>query len=458
MADQETQLLVGIDVGTTLTKAAVVSSDGRELAWGQSPTPWRAVATGAECDPAHLMEAVLAALAGALEHTPPGRVAGLGVTSMAETVVYLGADGSPVAPCIAWHDTRGGAEADDLDRVFGWAAFSERTGLKPSRFSTLVKLAWLERHEGIRPRRALCIADWLVHSLGGEALCEASLASRTGALSLASRSWWAEGLEWAGAAPDLLAPVVQAGQRAGTVPAGGPLGTPTLARLAGAAVSSAGHDHLCAAAGAGATGPAQVLNSCGTAEALVRASPPLNGPSVAVALGAGLSVGWHTVPGRYALLAGHSLGLLLDRVLRLVGISGRGAVEVLDGSALSVEPGLLRVVQGGPYDEPSIVGLHAEVSPAALWSAALDAVTANAPRTIRAMDAVAGPADELVLSGGWAHCAGLRRRKAGLLPVVRWPAVVEAGARGAALFGGMAAGIFSGPSDFPLPADQPWGA
>ena len=133
-------------------------------------------------------------------------------------------------------------------------------------------------------------------------------------------------------------------------------------------------------------------------------------------------------------------------------------MAALDDAAAGVSPGALRVLQAGPFEEPSIVGLHPEVSPAALWSAALDAVAASAARTIQTMEAVAGPAHELVLSGGWAHCSGLRRRKAALLPVVRWPAVVEAGARGAALFGGCAAGILDDPAHFPPPDDRPLGA
>ena len=46
-----TALLVGIDVGTSACKAAVVDEDGRELAHGKAPTPWRQVPTGAEADP-----------------------------------------------------------------------------------------------------------------------------------------------------------------------------------------------------------------------------------------------------------------------------------------------------------------------------------------------------------------------------------------------------------------------
>ena len=52
-----TGLLLGIDVGTSACKAAVVDGAGVEVAHGQAPTPWQAVPTGAELDP----EALLAA-------------------------------------------------------------------------------------------------------------------------------------------------------------------------------------------------------------------------------------------------------------------------------------------------------------------------------------------------------------------------------------------------------------
>ena len=46
--DGPTELLVGLDIGTTMTKAAVVGPDGQEISWGTVPTPWRTVASGAE--------------------------------------------------------------------------------------------------------------------------------------------------------------------------------------------------------------------------------------------------------------------------------------------------------------------------------------------------------------------------------------------------------------------------
>jgi sugar (pentulose or hexulose) kinase len=156
----------------------------------------------------------------------------------------------------------------------------------------------------------------------------------------------------------------------------------------------------------------------------------------------------------YALLAGQSLGLLLERVLSLLGVDGPDAVAALDRAAQEVSAGSMRVVQAVAYGDVSILDVNMPTSPAALWSAAIDHVSGGAAKIVEAMDNVAGPGAELVLSGGWARCEGLRKRRQNLLPSFRWPAVMEAGARGAALLGGCAAGIFSGPTDFPVP--QSW--
>lgn len=465
------ELLIGIDLGTTVTKAAVVGLDGQELAWGKAPTPWHDVGAGAETAPADLLGGALQAAAAALEAAPPGRVLGLGVTSMAETVVFLGNDGRPVGRSIAWHDDRGDDEARDLVETFGSTGFSARTGLPPSHVCTLVKLAWLAAHEALPGARAMNIADWVVHALGAEQASEASLASRTGALSLAGRQWWAEGLQWARVPADLFPPVAQAGQALGHVRRGNLADLPSswprpddaagrelLGRLESASLASAGHDHLCVAAGAGAIGTHQILDSCGTAEAFVRRVAPLEGRAVSDIVQAGLNIGWHTVPGSYALMAGQSLGLLLERVARLLGMTGSQALTALDQAATAVPPGTLRVLQEEAYGLPSIAGIGPDASPAALWSAALAAAASGALDILSAMKSVAGPAEELVLSGGWSHFAGLLRDRQRLSPRLRWPAVTEAGARGAALFGGCAAGVFSGPEAFPTAADRQWEA
>lgn len=459
-----TNLLIGVDIGTTKTKALLIGADGAEVASAQVPTPWRAVGTGAEAGPSDILAAVTTVLASVLDRAAEGEIVGLGVTSVAESLVLLGEGDRPVAPAIAWYDTRSRPESADLVAALGAENIAVRTGMGESEICGLAKLAWHVRHGGAPLNKALSVADWVVFALGGGPYSEASLASRTGALDLEARQWWADALAWAGGGPRLFPEVVQAGHRSGQVVLerlGANLGAPLpagekLRRLAGAALTSGGHDHLCAAAGLGALGPHQVLDSCGTAEAFVRSTAPLGRAGVLSAVRAGLNVGWHTVPDSHALVAGRSLGLVLDRVLALLGVSGTEAVNALDDAARCAPDVGTHLAEVGPYGNVSVLDVGPCSSPGALWRAALRHTQSGAASILRTMEDVAGPADELVLSGGWAHLRGVREGRSGLLRRHRWPAVTEGGARGAALFGGCAAGLFRGPAEWPVPRERAW--
>src|SRR6202012_5325302 len=196
--------------------------------------------------------------------------------------------------------------------------------------------------------------------------------ARTGAgggVDLARREWWPEALEWSGVPPSLLPDLVVAGH---------PLGRVTRpdapARLAGAVLTLAGGDpHAggggaraggartragqapqAAAVGAGAAGPGDLLDSCGTAEALIRtARPGLPGAAGRELTAAGVTVGWHALPGRWCLLGATEGGLVLERTLRLLGLAS-AAIPDLDQRALSAPP---------------------EASPGATWRDATEAVT-----------------------------------------------------------------------------------
>jgi sugar (pentulose or hexulose) kinase len=446
------ELLVGIDVGTTLCKAAVVrAADGAEVAHGSARTPWTEVPTGAELAPERLLEAALAATAAALEHAPAGPVAGVGVTSMAETGVLLDPTGRPVAPAIAWHDARGEAEAARLGADLGADRFPARTGLPVRPLWSVAKYAWLKAHHPAVADavRWLGVAEWVVHGLGGEQVAELSLASRTGLLDLERRAWWDEAVAWAGAPPGLLADLVQAGSPAGRA-------GDRLPRLAGATLTVAGHDHLSASVGAGATRPGDLFDSCGTAEALIRAVPPPVAPAdVRRLVAAHVTVGWHVLPGRQALLGASRAGLALRRFLALLGVDDQ-AREALDGAAAAVPPGSRGLVVEDVFgDRSTLEGIGADPSPALVWRAALEAVTGRAVELRAHIESVAGPSRRLVLAGGWSNNPAARSVKRAMLGPFDRPPVIQAGARGAALLAGVAAGRFAGIDDLPDPGRHP---
>ena len=121
-------LFVGLDVGTTTSKAVVFTEDGDPVASGRAVTPWTVTTSGAELEANALLQAAKSAVAEALADCPPGPIGGLGVASLAESGVLLDRHGEPVAPVVAWHDTRDDLELNSLRNVVGAQAFSATTG------------------------------------------------------------------------------------------------------------------------------------------------------------------------------------------------------------------------------------------------------------------------------------------------------------------------------------------
>jgi sugar (pentulose or hexulose) kinase len=429
-------LLLGLDLGTTSCKAAVVTHGGREVAHGRARVPWERVPTGAEIAPERLVEAALAAAREALDAAPDEPIGALGVASFAETGVLLDARGEPVAPAIAWHDSRGADQAERLIADLGDEHFSERTGLAPRPLCSLVKYRWLrDEHEpAARGARWLNGAEWVVHRLGGERVSELSLASRTGWLDVHARAWWDEALAWSGAPRELLGEPVPA-----TTPAGTAAGL--LPRARGAVLAVGGHDHLSAAVGAGATGEGDVLVSWGTAEAFIRAVAPLDPGRVRAAVADGINVGWHAVEGRQCLLGAMRSGAALQRVLDLLGVGPEGRAE-LERAALEAPAaaGGIELI-GLNVDRISLTGIGDGVSPALVWRAALESTGRAAREILDHMTRVAGPHRRIVMAGGWADGPAAQAVSEAHLGPFELSGAVYMGARGAALTAGRAAGL-----------------
>lgn len=327
-----------------------------------------------------------------------------------------------MGPVIAWHDTRDQGDIDELQVSPIGDAFPATTGLPVAGQWSLTKHRWLvRRHPQLAAAsRRLSVAEWVVLALGGDEAAEQSLASRTGWLNVWTRRLWPEALEWAGARAEQLPQLVTAGTPLGVV-AGG-LG---LDRLRGAVLTVAGHDHQAAAVGAGAYHAGDELDSCGTAEALVRTIPAgLDAVAVTMLAQAGITTGWHALPGHWCLLAGTQGGLALKRTLAELG---RGTADVADLDAGI--PAAIADADAGPHRD------------SLTWWQTLRSVAEQAAAIHRVMTDVVGPHRSLVVTGGWSRSRGYLEAKRGALGDFRVSEVAEPGALGAAWFAGVAAGL-----------------
>ena len=128
---------------------------------------------------------------------------------------------------------------------------------------------------------------------------------------------------------------------------------------------------------------------------------PLDGAKVGQVVSAGLSVGWHTVPDKYALLGGQALGLLLGPVLSLLGVKGNQALLSFDQAASGVTARIAPRTARAPLWQR----VDRRARPGGLPSRALERRSrprsAGAEQILGVIEAESGPVDELVLTGGW---------------------------------------------------------
>lgn len=108
--------LIGIDVGTTATKATLIDGTGREMAsFGRPHAMDRSRPGMAEQSPNDWMDSVLAALGHFSEVADLSGLAGIGLCSQVNTHVFVGSNGAPLRPAITWQDTRAAPDAAGLE-------------------------------------------------------------------------------------------------------------------------------------------------------------------------------------------------------------------------------------------------------------------------------------------------------------------------------------------------------
>ncbi len=464
MSELASEVLVGLDIGTTRSKALVLEVSGRQAALVEAATPWTSGNRGTETSGPALLGLAVDLLARAIEAAEQGigrvRVLGVGVAGLGESGVLLDPAGEPCAPVIAWFDQRGTREVQRLGASATCLAdrFVRRTGLPWDSQASLAKLLWLQS-TGVAltsAHRWSSVPEWVVYRLGGRLVREPSLASRTGLVDQATGHVWQEGLAEAGLPTTLLPPPVLAGEAVGSLRFAG-----LPAALQGAALTVAGHDHPVAAIGAGAMGPDELFNSSGTADVVARSLPgSLDDDQRELLVRSGLSAGAHVLPGTTLLLGGARGGLLLRRVLSALGAARSPERERLDRAALAVgalPPGL-EVSGAGPTGDDVVLRMRDDVTPADIWAAATRYTAAEAGALIETINAVVGPHGRAIACGGWTRMSSVRAAKRAAIARLQFSAVREPGVRGAALLAGQAADVASvtaAPATAADPTDHP---
>jgi xylulokinase len=430
-------VVVGIDVGTSGVKGLAVAPDGSVLASAEDGYPLFTPRPGwAEQDPEDWSRAAQSVLAQLLEAAGPP--AGIGLSGQMHGLVALDDRDRVLRPAILWNDQRAARECAEIESTIGLERLIELTGNRALPGFTAPRLLWLRRHEPDVYRRIARIAlpkDYVRLRLCGEHATDVADASGTLLLDVARRRWSAEMVETMQLDPAWLPPVLESPSVSGHTPEQVP-------------VAAGGGDQAAGALGVGVDRPGPVSVVLGTSgvvfSTLEHFASDARGRLTAFC---------HAVPNAW-----HAMGVIQSAAGSLRWLRDAIAPEVpydelLEGAAQwpAGSEGLLFLPylagERTPYADPDARGAFAGLSLRHDRGALVRAVLEGVAYGLRdSLDLVCELGDRPTLgrvSGGGARSKLWLQIVASVLelPLER-VAVDEGAAFGAAILGGVAAGVW----------------
>lgn len=209
-----THFAVGVDIGTTSTKAVVFGENGQVVAQHSvqypllTPTP-----TAAEQDPEEIYAAVVTAIGGAVKAAAvaPQRVLCVAFSAAMHSLIAMDSAGRPLTRSITWADGRSTPWAEKIKRELNGHEIYLRTGTPIHPMAPLAKLLWLRETQPelfVRTQRFISIKEYVFYRLFKRYRVDWSIASASGLFNLKKLDWDHEALQVTGVTPAQLSTLV----------------------------------------------------------------------------------------------------------------------------------------------------------------------------------------------------------------------------------------------------------
>lgn len=456
-----TDYVLGIDVGTSGTKAVLVDVSGQVVARSTHEYPLHTPRPGwAEQDPADWWRATVSAIRDVLStsEVKPEQVRGLGLSGQQHGSVFLDKNGEVLREALLWCDQRTAAQCDWIHETVGFDTVVAETLNPVLTGFQAPKIVWLRDNEPQlyeRLRTILLPKDYIRYRLTGQLATEVSDAAGTSLLNVGRRQWSEVMLKGLGLTRDMLPPVYES-----------PVASAAICETAaketglrvGTAVAGGGGDNACSAVGNGVIEEGIVAVSVGTSGTVFA---PMREPKMDPKLR--VHTFCHAVPGQWhamgvMLSAGGSLRWFRDELCgeekAEAAQRGLDPYEVITGKAATAplgSEGLLflpyltgeRTPHADPHARGVFMGLGLRHTKAHLARAIMEGVCYGMRDSLEILREMELPIDEVRNTGGGARSAFWRQMQSDVFrtPLVAM-AIDEGAAFGAALLGGVAGEVW----------------
>jgi xylulokinase len=455
-------VLVGIDVGTSSTKAVLLALGGDLLAVAAREYPVMTPRPGwAEQEPDAWVAAAVATVREAVARAgvDPSSVKGLALSGQMHGTVCVDDAGHPLRPAIIWADQRSDAEVGRVTETLGRERLAAWIGNPLATGFMLPTWLWLRAHEaGVAGaiRWLLLPKDYVRYRLTGEIGSEPSDAGSTGLLDPAARAWSVPLLAALELDSRPLPPMYASASVAGGLL---PAVAVEMGLRPGTPVVFGGSDQALQALGNGVVAPGILSSTLGTGGQLFAPTerPVIDWPGPEEP---GLRVHsfCHVVPDRWhvetaMLAAGLSLRWLRDQLspgMSYSALADAAATVPAGSEGLLFQPYLAgeRTPHMDPAARGSFVGLTIRHTRAHLIRALMEGVVLGMGQGLDLLHLLGVPVDTVIASGGATqHPLWLQLQADIYARAIRRTLSVEAAATGAAMLAGIGTGMYTSAAD-----------
>lgn len=205
---------LGVDIGTTCTKAVLFGDKGQVISMHHvgyplySPSP-----NVAEQDPDEILQAVKTSIYIAIQQSKIdiNDVKLVSFSAAMHSVIAIDQKGKPLTNCITWADTRATDWAEKIKKEMNGHEIYKRTGTPIHPMSPLCKITWL-RHEKLeifqQTFKFIGMKEYVFHDFFDRYIVDHSIASATGMFNLTHNDWDETALKVAGITKDQLSELV----------------------------------------------------------------------------------------------------------------------------------------------------------------------------------------------------------------------------------------------------------
>lgn len=290
-------LILGIDVGTTGTKAVVVSEDGTVLSGGYKEYALKSDGVRVEQNADDWWDAAVYAVRCACETVDASKIAALSLSTQAASMLCADGSGAPISPVITWMDNRAAAEAKLLSDEIGAESIYRKSGWMPSPVLDAAKILWLKNSEPElfgRTEKFISTLEYMNMKLCRRCVIDPTNAAMRQMFDIQKNDWDDGILSFIGITREKLPEILPIGAEVGTLcpEAAEQLGLSTSVK-----VYNGAHDQYCAAVGCGATESGDMLLATGTTWVVLGVTDSI------LYTDSHISPGIHPSKGKYGALA-----------------------------------------------------------------------------------------------------------------------------------------------------------